>query len=512
MSYFRYQVPSRPTVIKRLEEKKLKVEDKLKSQLKLSADISITHDGWTSLNTESYYTTTVHFIDNDWCLQSAVLGTIKLAGSHTGQNIANELKNTQDRWSLPKPTATSDNAANEQKAYEILGWNRFGCYGHRINLIVKNSLSFPEVTRVLGKARTLVGFFHKSSSMTDMLHEKQKLLFSDSKVGHRLLIDVATRWNSTLFMLQRLLEQAPVLMALANDTSLPKHASTTLKNSVFNFDELTLVENMVKILVPFEKATTLVCADQHPTMHKVLPIVTKLMRATEISDDDAAVIKKIKQKMLAEMSKRTQSEDISLMACLLNPFTKGLDFVSEEREKAHALLRGLVCGITIVKKEKDTPEAPEGEVSAEKDNNVPALPNLNLPDNETGHEVHDLSQPSAAKKLKSADTDDWLEDVVCVGESLDVGSAAEHEIERYLGCQIDAVDHNLTVLEWWKKNSLFFPRISILAKKFLAIPASSVSSERVFSLGGQIVSKKRCRLSHSNVDLFIFLNKNMKYW
>lgn len=96
MSYFRYQVPSRPTVIKRLEEKKLKVEDKLKSQLKLSADISITHDGWTSLNTESYYTTTVHFIDKDWCLQSAVLGTIKLAGSRTGQNIANELKNTQD--------------------------------------------------------------------------------------------------------------------------------------------------------------------------------------------------------------------------------------------------------------------------------------------------------------------------------------------------------------------------------------------------------------------------------
>lgn len=54
-------------------------------------------------------------------------------------------------------------------------------------------------------------------------------------------------------------------------------------------------------------------------MHKVLPIVTKLMRATEISDDDAAVIKKIKQKMLAKMSKRTQSEDISLIACLLNP-------------------------------------------------------------------------------------------------------------------------------------------------------------------------------------------------
>ena len=113
--------------------------------------------------------------------------------------------------------------------------------------------------------------------------------------------------------------------------------------------------------------------------------------------------------------------------------------------------------------------------------------------------------------MKSADTDDWLEDVVCTGESMDLGNASEHEIERYIGCQIEEIDHNLTVLEWWKKNSAFFPRLSVLAKKFLAIHASSVSSERVFSLGGQIVSKKRCRLSHNNVDLFIFLNKNMKY-
>ncbi|XP_062577042.1 E3 SUMO-protein ligase ZBED1-like [Saccostrea cucullata] len=510
----RYKVPSRPTVIKRLEEKKLKVEEQLKTQLRLSTDISITHDGWTSLNTKSYYTTTAHFIDNDWCLQSAVLGTIKLAGSHTSQNIANELKNTQDRWSLPVPTATSDNAANEQKAYEILGWNRFGCYGHRINLVVKNSLTFPEVSRVLGKARTLVGFFHKSSSMTSMLHDKQKLLFSDSKVGHRLLIDVATRWNSTLYMLQRLLEQAPVLMALANDPSLPKHASTTLKNSVFSFEELTMVEHLVKILLPFEKATTIVCADQHPTMQKVLPIVTKLMRATEISDEDSAVIKKIKQKMQAELNKRTQSEDISLLACLLNPFTKGLDFAPEERERAHSLLRGFVCGITLVKKEK---EAPTG---AEKDTDFPPLPALpNLPDENTeentaseSNRVEDLYQPSTAKKMKSVDTDDWLEDVVCTGESKDVENVAEKELERYIGCQVEIEDHNLTILEWWKKNAVFFPRLSILAKKFLAIPASSVSSERVFSLGGQIVSKKRCRMSHNNVDLFIFLNKNIKYW
>lgn len=68
MLYFRYQVFFRLIVIKRLEEKKLKVEDKFKSQLKFFVDIFIIYDGWISLNIELYYIIIVYFIDNDWCL------------------------------------------------------------------------------------------------------------------------------------------------------------------------------------------------------------------------------------------------------------------------------------------------------------------------------------------------------------------------------------------------------------------------------------------------------------
>ena len=42
---------------------------------------------------------------------------------------------------------------------------------------------------------------------------------------------------------------------------------------------------------------------------------------------------------------------------------------------------------------------------------------------------------------------------------------------------------NLTILQWWG-NAAFYPRLSILAKKYLAIPVSYVPSERVFSLAG----------------------------
>jgi hypothetical protein len=36
---------------------------------------------------------------------------------------------------------------------------------------------------------------------------------------------------------------------------------------------------------------------------------------------------------------------------------------------------------------------------------------------------------------------------------------------------------DLTILECWGKNTAFYPRLSILAKKYLAIPASYVPSE-----------------------------------
>jgi len=64
-------------------------------------------------------------------------------------------------------------------------------------------------------------------------------------------------------------------MAMANDPSLSKQASTSLKNSVFTFEEQSSIECIVDLLEPFEKATTIVCADKTPTLHKILPIVKK---------------------------------------------------------------------------------------------------------------------------------------------------------------------------------------------------------------------------------------------
>ena len=158
-------------------------------------------------------------------------------GSHTTENIASRLRETQQAWSFVTPTAVTDNAANEKKAFELLQWVRFGCYGHRMNLVVKKCFEVPEVSHLCAKGRKLVTFFHQSSSTTDTLKVKQKLLLSSDAVGHKLINDVPTRWNSTLAMLSHLVEQTPALLAMAYDSTLNK-AATTIKNCVYNFEEI----------------------------------------------------------------------------------------------------------------------------------------------------------------------------------------------------------------------------------------------------------------------------------
>ena len=62
--------------------------------------------------------------------------------------------------------------------------------------------------------------------------------------------------------------------------------------------------------------------------------------------------------------------------------------------------------------------------------------------------------------------------------------------------------------EWWKVNERRFPRLANVARRYLCIPDTSVSSERVFSAAGLTVNRLRTRLTPDHVYMLIFLNKN----
>lgn len=80
------------------------------------------------------------------------------------------------------------------------------------------------------------------------------------------------------------------------------------------------------------------------------------------------------------------------------------------------------------------------------------------------------------------------------------------EVETYFS--EPCIPVNQDPLLWWKVNENRFTKLSILAQWYLAVPATSVPAERVFSTAGLIVNRLRTRLSLEHVDRLIFLNKH----
>ena len=65
---------------------------------------------------------------------------------------------------------------------------------HNINSAVKSALGVSEVAKLVVRGRKVVQFFHTSTNACGLLHDKQKLLLSERQQGHKLIIDVETRW------------------------------------------------------------------------------------------------------------------------------------------------------------------------------------------------------------------------------------------------------------------------------------------------------------------------------
>ncbi len=81
----------------------------------------------------------------------------------------------------------------------------------------------------------------------------------------------------------------------------------------------------------------------------------------------------------------------------------------------------------------------------------------------------------------------------------------KEEVASYLAASGITVDGD--PLTWWKSNECKYPHIAKMARCYLAVPGSSVPSERVVSTAGDIVTAKRSTLSPDNVDILVFLKK-----
>lgn len=179
-----------------------------------------------------------------------------------------------------------DNARNVVAALRILE-ERFGvvsyrCAGHTLQLVVNHAMDDPIINKALSAARCLVKHIKKSEPASTKLNQKQM-----GTSEHKLIQDVAVSWNSSYYMIERLLEQRwPVVATLSNQeiTQRGKHY-LDLKN-----DQWILLEGLEEVLKPFEQATVFLSGQSYVTASVLPPLLKGLLKSTQRKSFDSAAL------------------------------------------------------------------------------------------------------------------------------------------------------------------------------------------------------------------------------
>ena len=463
-----YQVSPRPHLTKVSHELYDSLKEKVANSL-VNKNVAITTDLWTSRATESYITLTAHFIDDEWKLNSKVLSTVGMPEQHTGKNIADRLRQLVLQWNIEEDNISAvvhDNARNMDTALYELGWPDVPCFAHTLQLAVSNGLALSDVSRVTAASRKLVGHFKHSALAMTALKAKQKQLNAPE---HHLIQDVITRWNSTFFMLERLLEQRWCIYAVLHDDS---GNQAGYKHLYLKDSQWELCEQLTKVLKPLQVATTALCESEVASISLVYPVIHGLLTIHLcVNPNDLPPVKNLKEKVTSEIKCRFTpgsmeiEEKAPLLAAAIDPHYHHLKFLTPAQcSVIHSSLR----------------EKVEAQISTD--------------------DVQADGGPPPNKRKKETALSFLL------GDQQD-DSVCEDELDRFLREPI--VGSEVNTLDWWSKNTERFPKLACLAKKYLCIPATSVPAERVFSTAGNIVNHKRSSLLPENTDILIFLNKNL---
>lgn len=101
--------------------------------------------------------------------------------------------------------------------------------------------------------------------------------------------DVATRWNSTLYMLERYLKLEPTVLATLLTPELKKDVK-----SIAQLDELSEtagLEDVITILKELEESTVLVSSASTATISLILPTQSSILTMTEPNETDCTLLK-----------------------------------------------------------------------------------------------------------------------------------------------------------------------------------------------------------------------------
>ena len=310
----------------------------------------------------------------------------------------------------------------------------------------------------------------------------QKQLANDPKCKPlKLIQDVSTRWNSSYMMVKRLLNLRVPVFAVLHDESVTKASDRAILDMTDN--NWKVLESILPVLEPFVDATEILGKEDSPTGSQVFVLLGSLFQTLNDSELDNGVCKDLKSKIKLGLMKRfhvdasgTPNDSVVessplVLALALDPRYKSLKTLTARQ-------REIVKGRIAVLLDDEVKNSTEGDANTEAKEEEP--------------------KPKVAKV-----TDCLIGDITFDLTSIESNSDEYSEF-------IKETIRIPNPLNWWELSETRYPKLAILAKRYLCIPATSIPSERVFSVAGQTVSKLRASLDKDTVNEILFLHKHLK--
>lgn len=479
----RFVLPSRRLLSERIiPDMYVQVKDVVRKSVVAAKKLSFTTDTWTEgKTTEAFIGVSAHWIDDEWKRNFAVLNCEEFSGRHTGDMIAIKFETVLADWNIAKESChvvLRDNASNMVRAFQHAHIASLGCSLHTLQLAIHDCIFDQRVVSdALAVCRRLVGHFKHSSQASQRLTDIQRELQSDVL---RPVQDVSTRWNSTYLMIARMLKIKRSVSVLCSETD--GMSDKTLTPNMWS-----ILENVKNMLEPVEKLTRDL-SSYDATLSAVIPAVLGLKLTLEADNRDAGV-KTMKAGLIAAISERFNpllTNDIATSATALDPRFKLKFLPSADVRDA---VRSTVLNTALVLSRQQ--------------------PNQTDPSTQSGEPV---APSSSVNDVAGCSGDVWAALDNLAGDDTvplqsDSTVAVNAEVAAYFSEPLIAVKQD--PLAWWKANEYRFPCLAQLAKVNLGPPPSSVQSERIFSIAGEVYDDRRSRLLPQNAEKLVFLKFNL---
>ena len=500
---------------------------------------------------------TVHWIDHDWISHSIPLGCFLHTGKSDAENLLDDfaIKIFTDCGfdELDVCAIVSDTTGNMNKFGELLDdlhILHIYCTDHVLQLTAKKAFfesknEYDGHEGMMIKARALIEHASRSPSFCEKLLSAQRNMPEyNGTIPKRVLVDVKTRWWSTYQSLERLfyLKNAFRYMVITGGVE---------DEMIFDDNEWQMIEDIVTFLKPFMKVMKKLEGEQYVTISLVPSLIAFLRKSIKdaVEQHNVRLNERTRTRNFLEWLIRNIHTDfeerwgthdepkfsrevqrgkykrqkgihfIIAVATALDPRYKGLRcYSANDRNEiwdsvlTHAIDISVSLSIYSEDDNGNRVVTNENRVDVEDNENDELAMFMNdMNDNSNGEfgEIGNNNENDFENGDNNADenanADDNLHRTMC-----------EREVTEYRNMTMLALQtngkYNCPLIDFWKVNEQKFPVLSKMAKMYLAVPATSAPSERLFSSISRNISKSRNRLDPEIAGMQVFISKVIKWY